>query len=71
MTKTMLIHALDKMDRMNELWGHQQKLCIGQGYKGAGGAIGIGSCTKNCDKSLPGCPPSAEDILRFLQNNWI
>lgn len=67
----MLIHALDKMDRLDELWGHQQKLCIGQGYKGAGGDIGIGSCTRNCDKSLPGCPPSAEDILRFLQNNWI
>lgn len=67
----MLIHALDKMERLDELWGHQQKLCIGQGYRGEAGEIGIGSCTKDCDKFLSGCPPTAEEILRFLQDTWI
>lgn len=67
----MLIHALDKMDRCGELWGHQQKICIGQGYRGAEGEIGVGSCTAGCSRNLPGCPPSAEDILSFLRENWI
>ena len=67
----MLIHALDKMDRLGELWGHQQKICIGQGYRGKTGEIGIGSCTRNCSQSLPGCPPTAEAILQFLQEHWI
>ncbi len=67
----MLIHALDKLDRVDELWGHQQKICIGQGYRDQTGCIGVGSCTKNCEKSLGGCPPTAENILSFLRDNWI
>lgn len=67
----MLLHALDKLDRRGELWGHQQKIAIGQGYKGQGGPIGVGSCTRCCDCSLAGCPPSATEILSFLEENWI
>lgn len=67
----MLIHALDKLDRVDELWGHQQKICIGQGYRDRTGEIGVGSCTRRCEKSLEGCPPTAEKILQFLQENWI
>jgi len=66
----MLIHALDKLDRRDELWGHEDKICIGQGYRGQGGTIGVGSCTGNCAQSCPGCPPTASDILTFLQENW-
>lgn len=65
-----LIHALDKLDRMDELWGHEEKICIGQGYRGHGGSIGVGHCTAGCDRHLEGCPPTAADILTFLQENW-
>lgn len=67
----MLIHALDKMDRCGVLWGHQEKICIGQGYRGQEGEIGVGSCTGKCRLSLQGCPPTAAQILEFLNENWI
>ena len=46
-------------------------VCIGQGYKGQSGAIGVGQCTRSCEKSLPGCPPKAADMAAFLRENWI
>ena len=68
----MLIHALDKLDRQGFAWGHQQKICIGQGYRGVEGEeIGVGKCTKGCLKSLVGCPPTAEKMMQFLEENWI
>ena len=68
----MLIHALDKLDRQGLAWGHQQKICIGQGYQGVEGEeIGVGKCTKGCLKSLIGCPPTAEKMMQFLEENWI
>jgi len=66
----MLIHALDKMDRYDELWGHEDKICIGQGYRGQSGSIGVGRCTAGCAMSCAGCPPTAADILQFLEENW-
>ena len=30
--------------------------------------VGIGSCTRGCDKSLAGCPPKAKDIIGFLES---
>ena len=66
----MLIHALDKLERRDELWGHQEKICIGQGYRKKGGAIGVGRCTEGCVVSCKGCPPTAADILTFLESNW-
>ena len=66
----MLIHALDKLDRRDELWGHREKICIGQGYRGKSGAIGVGQCAAGCAMSCKGCPPTAADILRFLERHW-
>ena len=66
----MLIHALDKLDQRDELWGHKEKICIGQGYRGQSGSIGVGRCTGNCARSCGGCPPTAAEILKFLENNW-
>ncbi|QEN08674.1 DUF362 domain-containing protein [Oceanispirochaeta crateris] len=40
---------------------------IGQGFKGSSvEGIGIGQCLKGCSSSVPGCPPSAADIVNFL-----
>lgn len=66
----MLIHALDKLERRGELWGHREKICIGQGYRGRNGTIGVGNCTQGCTRSCRGCPPTAVDIRTFLEENW-
>jgi len=45
----------------------KEKFCVGQGYKGKQGSIGIGQCTSSFKLSCPGCPPSAADVLAFLR----
>lgn len=62
----MLIHALDKLERSGKL-NNKLKVCIGQGFRGKEGEIGIGSCTSRFKTSLSGCPPTAEEILEFLK----
>ncbi len=62
-----LIHALDRLKGMADL---HEKIHIGQGYQGQEGpGLGIGVCTKGFEKSLPGCPPKAKDIVAFLLEN--
>ncbi|KAB2950946.1 DUF362 domain-containing protein [Heliorestis acidaminivorans] len=65
-----LIHALDRLEEKGELDHLDLPLCIGRGYHGQkekGKAIGIGNCTVQMDQHLPGCPPSARDIVQFLR----
>ncbi len=63
-----LIHALDRLNDLGYLYELDGKLYIGQGFKGKKReGIGIGSCTKGFEKSLPGCPPKAKDIIEFLK----
>lgn len=42
-------------------------VCIGQGHEGQGGDLGVGRCTAGFERSVPGCPPSAADILEALK----
>ena len=43
---------------------------VGQGYRGEIiDGIGVGDCTAGCTRHLPGCPPSSEDILKFLRES--
>ena len=45
------------------------KLHIGQGYKNkSGSGIGIGKCACGYSSSVPGCPPSASDIISLLKS---
>jgi len=46
----------------------KEKFCVGQGYKGKQGALGIGQCTSSFKLSCPGCPPSGADVLAFLRS---
>ncbi len=62
-----LIHALYRIKGNNEFTEH---IYIGQGYKNKKNKdkkdLGIGSCTRNFKNYLPGCPPSAKEIIDFL-----
>lgn len=67
-----LIHALDRLKDRGYLEKIDEKIHIGQGYKGKKGeGIGIGICTKGFEISLPGCPPKAKDIIDFLEKYYI
>ena len=67
-----LIYALDRLEDNGTARGKNEKICIGQAYKGkeCPGRIGVGNCTRGCDRSLIGCPPKALDIVEFLEENW-
>ena len=64
-----LIHALKRLDEVNRLKDVKQQICIGQGYKGKSdqSKVGVGICTRGLGKSLPGCPPKAIDMIRFIK----
>lgn len=65
-----LIHALDRLDDKGTLPRLKEKLYIGQGYKNKScSGIGIGQCTKGLSKYVQGCPPSAKEIIDFLEKN--
>ncbi|HHV64260.1 MAG TPA: DUF362 domain-containing protein [Peptococcaceae bacterium] len=64
-----LIHALNRLEESGQLSKLKDKIFIGQGYKGQKlEGLGIGSCTSGCSKHLPGCPPSALSIVKFLES---
>lgn len=44
-----------------------QKINIGQGFRGKAGRLGCGNCASLCDKFVKGCPPKAVDIIEFLR----
>lgn len=63
-----LIHALARMEERGTLQKLESKVHIGQDYKGKSGCdIGVGICTKGFTHSLPGCPPKAVDMVKFLE----
>jgi uncharacterized protein (DUF362 family) len=61
-----LIRALSRMDRseVNRLKG---PVCIGQGFRGKTGTLGVGRCTSAFSASVGGCPPGAAAIMEFLR----
>jgi hypothetical protein len=65
-----LIRALSRMDRseINKLKG---PVCIGQGFQGKTGKLGVGRCTKDFAVSVPGCPPGAGDIMGVLRRQGL
>lgn len=63
-----LIHALKRMDDAGHL-DRLPPLNIGQGWRGKRPeGIGVGECAKGATgKRIPGCPPSALDIVKGLE----
>ncbi|MDD4760566.1 MAG: DUF362 domain-containing protein [Bacteroidaceae bacterium] len=64
-----LIHALSRLNEQGILNKFEEKIYIGQGYKQVNSkGIGVGTCTKGFIKNVPGCPPTAKDIIDVLIN---
>ena len=64
-----LIPALNELEKEGLLKNFRGRICIGQGYRGKTGEIGIGNCTRKFKKSLAGCPPKSEEMAAFLREN--
>lgn len=63
-----LIPALDQLKEEGLLDKLDVRICIGQGYQGKTGKIGIGRCTAEFTHNLKGCPPTEGQIYEFLKN---
>ncbi|MCL1929187.1 MAG: DUF362 domain-containing protein [Treponema sp.] len=60
-----LIFALSRLYRTGRnLLG---QVCIGQGFRGKKGSLGVGICTSGFSSYCPGCPPTGAEILEFLK----
>ena len=69
-----LLPALDRLKQeglleplMKILGESDTRLCIGQGFRGKNGKLGIGSCTSGFDWSVKGCPPTETEIFLKLK----
>ncbi|RNC29632.1 MAG: hypothetical protein AWM53_00248 [Candidatus Dichloromethanomonas elyunquensis] len=63
-----LIHALNRLEENGQLRQLEEPIYIGQGYKNQVlSGLGIGNCTSGCTHYLKGCPPSALDMVHFLE----
>lgn len=65
-----MMEALDKLSSEGLLERVEEKICIGQGYRGKTGEYGIGNCTKEFKHFVKGCPPKAEDIYEEIKK-WM
>lgn len=62
-----LIHALQRLEDAGKLKEVDGKIFIGRGFKDLKeSGPGVGTCTKEMARNLPGCPPETKDIIRFL-----
>lgn len=62
-----LIPALQRLKEEGLLEKIETKICIGQGYRGKTGELGIGHCTGKFVHHLDGCPPTEVQIYEFLR----
>jgi uncharacterized protein (DUF362 family) len=62
-----LIPALEMLKEDGLFDKLDTKICIGQGYRGKSGKLGVGSCTGKFEHHLGGCPPTENQIYEFLK----
>ena len=60
-----LIFALSRLDNAER--GRLKEICVGQGFQGKKGNLGVGQCTADFAASCPGCPPTGAEVLEFLR----
>ena len=59
--------ALQRLKEEGLLEKLDTKVCIGQGYKGKTGKLGVGMCTSGFEYCIKGCPPTEEQIYQELK----
>lgn len=62
-----LIPALDRLKQEGLLEKLDTKICIGQGYRGKTGKLGVGRCTSEFTHCIKGCPPTENQIYEYLK----
>ena len=62
-----LIPALEMLKNDGLFEKLDTKICIGQGYRGKTGKLGVGTCTCRFEHNLKGCPPTENQIYEFLK----
>lgn len=62
-----LIPALDMLREEGLLKKLKTRICIGQGFRGKNGELGVGHCTCGFARHLEGCPPTENQIYEFLK----
>ena len=62
-----LMPALEKLQQEGLLADLPDKICIGQGWRGKQGKIGVGSCTSGFEFCVKGCPPTDSQIYEELK----
>lgn len=62
-----LIPALSRLHEEGLFPFTKEKICIGQGFRGKCGKIGIGDCTAGFDFNIAGCPPTENQIYEGLK----
>lgn len=62
-----LIPALSMLKEEGLFDRLRTKICIGQGWRGQEGELGVGNCTRKFKHHVPGCPPTEQEIYEFLK----
>lgn len=64
-----LLHALERLREKGQLSRLKRPLHVGQGFKGIEHpGFGIGQCTEGFFRFVPGCPPQAIGIMKFIES---
>ena len=62
-----VVHALYRLKEQGKLTALSKKIYIGQGFQGEEReGLGIGKCSFRFSDNLPGCPPDAASVVRFI-----
>lgn len=62
-----LLPALEKLKEEHLLEKLDERICIGQGYRGKRGKLGVGNCTSGFEFCVKGCPPTEGEIYEALK----
>lgn len=66
-----LVHALQRLADRDRIEALSARIAVGQGHQQRRGpGPGIGDCTRGLHPHCPGCPPSAQQMVAFLED-WI
>lgn len=62
-----LVPVLARLKDEGLLDGLKDEICIGQGYRGQTGKLGVGMCTSKFGYCIKGCPPTEKEIYDGLK----